>query len=865
MNRRILSTPIVRHGPELIVDNFAGGGGASTGIALALNRCVDHAINHDRYALGMHRINHPQTIHHCEDVFDVDPETVCEGRRVGLCHNSPDCKHFSKAKGGKPLDKRIRGLVLVMLKWAKYGARVLTMENVEEIVTWGPLMRYRKNGQSEWHADKRHIGRTWQAFLSILSTGIDPDHPDLPDILEVLGGYLTKADCVRGLGYRYETRQLRACDLGTPTIRKRLYMVARNDGQPIVFPEDTHAPRHSPRLRGRRRLKPYRTIAECIDWHLPCPSIFLDGAAAKRWRCKRPLARATLRRIAKGVDRYVLRAKEPFIVSVTHQGGERIEPVSEPGRTVTGAHRGEKALVAPLVSRFQGDHAGKEDGATRNLSVTDPLRTQETSNRFAVCEAELVGFLTEHANASTQRNLPANEPGRTQCGEVKGGHFAVVAGTLVPTGYGERAGQEPRVIDPHGPGHTAVAGGSKQAAVVAHLLTNTTGHPGAPASKPARTIATGGHQALVTGTLVHTAHGEQCKKGKPRRGRGAHDLGESMPTATASPDLAVVSATIIGAGGRAGQSRPRGVDEGMHTITAKGDTCLAAASMLKLKGRTDSNPGTPDEPGHTVCVGGHHGLIAANLTKFTTGSLGRDLNEPAPTVTAGSHSPGTHGGAATTQGLVAAYLAQHNAGFNQTPGHPADKPSSTISGTGSQQQVVAASMAAYYGNDKDGQAVEEPARTVTTKDRLGLVESTGVHPMTPEQIVGAQRVAKFLRDHGVQFEGEFATVQGYVIVDLGMRMLTPRELFRAQGFGEGYVIDRAWVIDPATGSLEEIRLTKEQQIRMCGNSVCPPVMQAIIRSNCPDLIVRRKPKPPELSAATQRRAGEFLSAMVAKL
>lgn len=695
---------------ELIVDNFAGGGGASTGIELALGRHVDHAINHDKFALGMHRINHPQTVHHHEDVFDVDPATVCEGRPVGLCHNSPDCKHFSKAKGGKPLDKRIRGLVLVMLKWAKYGARVMTMENVEEIVTWGPLIKMRKGGKLEWYADPKHKGRTWLAFLDILSTGIDPDHPDLPEILEVLGGYVTQADCVRGFGYAYEARQIRACDLGTPTIRKRLYMIARRDGRPIVWPEATHAPKTSP-----GKLKPYRTIAECLDWHLPCPSIFLNKAEAKRWRCKRPLAKSSLRRIAKGVDRYVLKASEPFIISVTHQGDDRVNPVNEPARTVTGANRGEKALVTP--------------------------------------------FLTEHANASTQRNMPADEPARTVCGEVKGGHFAMVAGSLIQTGYGERNGQEPRTIDPNAPGLTAVAGGCKQA---------------------------------------------------------------------------LVGATLFGAGGRAAQSRPRGVDEALHTITAKGDTCIAAANMVKMRGSVETHSLAPDlaDPAHTISAGGtHHGLVAATIVREFGQSVGQSAAEPCPTV--------MPAGAGKVR-LAAAYLAQHNGGEvgHQTVGHDARGPFSTISAKGCQQQVVAAHIQKYYGTDQDPR-LEEPSHTVTTKDRFGLVESELVAPMTPEQIAGALRVAAFLREHGVQFDGEFATVKGYVIVDLGMRMLTPRELFRAQGFTEGYVIDRAWVIDPASGALEEIRLTKEQQIRMCGNSVCPPVMAGLVAANVPELAVWR--------------------------
>lgn len=810
---------------ELIVDNFAGGGGASTGIELALGRHVDHAINHDAAALGMHRINHPQTTHHCEDVFDIDPATVCEGRPVGLAHFSPDCKHFSKAKGGKPLDKKIRGLVLVMLRWAKYGARVMTMENVEEITTWGPLVRIQKGGEWGWYPDPAHKGRIWKAFLAILGGGIAADHPDLPEILSVLDGTVTLSDCVRGFGYVHEAREIRACDFGTPTIRKRLFMIARRDGKPIIWPEPTHFDNRT----AKRGVKPWRTIAECIDWERPCPSIFLDKDQARRARCKRPLAAATLRRIAMGVDRYVLRAERPFLVNLTHQGGERVESVDRPANTITGANRGEKALVGPVVVNTAN---GKTTGRGPNTwPVSEPARTVTSAGGFAIAETTLAPFVTEHANASTQRNMPADEPARTICGEVKGGHFAlvsanlmvnttahtggpadapaptiptgghhaIVTGTLVQTGYGERDGQAPRALDPEKPLGTVVAGGCKHAVVTETLVG--TGGPAysgkpEPIDAPMNAQTTENHSALVSAVLVHTAHGEADKNGR-KRGRGAHGIEETMPSVLASSDCG-----------------------------------LAAASLVKLRGDPETHaPGQhPDAPPPTISTGGNHGLIAASVVRHFGESIGQGMDAPAPTVVAG-------GGGKT--GAIAAYLAQHNGGFNKTPGHGAEEPISAISSTGSQQQVVATSVAAYYGNDADGQAVDESARTVTTKDRLGLVESTAVFPMTEEQIFGARRVAAFLRAHGVKFDGEFATVAGYVIVDLGMRMLTPRELFRAQGFGNNYVIDRAWVIDPHTGGITEVHLTKEQQIRMCGNSVVPQVMESLVKANVAELSIRR--------------------------
>lgn len=589
---------------ELLMDDFAGGGGASIGIEIATGRHVNYACNHNAEALGMHNVNHPQAVHHLEDVFNIDPRhPAFRRRRVGLHWFSPDCTHFSKAKGGKPVNKKIRGLAFVMLKWAKNGDRCLYMENVEEIQTFGPLLR---NGKP----DPQHRGRTWQALLAALGPGLAPDHPDLPEMLRRCGGYVTREDLIRGFGYTVEYRILRACDYGAPTIRKRLYLIARNDGRPIVWPRVTHAPADQAR---RLRLRPYRTVAECIDWTLPCHSIFLNKRQARKVGCKRPLVRSSLRRIAAGVDRYMLKAVKPFMVSLTHQGndGARVEPITEPFKTVTAAHRGEKALV----------------------------------------DAKLTGFLTEHANASSQRNVPSDAPAPTICAEVKGGHWAVVSGLMV------------------------------------------------------------------------------------------------------------------GAGGPARSGEPRAVTGPMDTVLKQCDKRLIAANMVRLNGDPATHaPGSPmTEPAGNVCAGGqHHGIVSARL-----GALN-----------------------------------------------------------------------AYYGSEADGQGLDEALRTVSSKPRFGLTAAEAVAPlMTVEHIAGARRVAKFLRTYGIQFDGEFATVGGLVIADLGMRMLTPRELFRAQGFPESYIIDRALVFNPKTRKLETRLLSKAAQIRMCGNSVCPPMAAALVRANNPELCV----------------------------
>lgn len=342
---------------ELIVDNFAGGGGASTGIEMALGRNVDIAVNHDPQAVALHSANHPQTRHFCEDVFKINPEQVTNGRRVGLAWFSPDCKHFSKAKGGKPRSKKIRGLAWVVVKWAaRVKPRVIVLENVEEFQKWGPLL-------PDGNPCRRRQGNTFRNFI----------------------GRLEK------LGYVVEWRELRASDYGTPTIRRRLYLIARCDGNPIVWPAATHG---DPAVKGFRNsgLKPWKTAADCIDWSLPCYSIFLTKEEAREFGVKRPLAEATERRLARGAFKFVLDAQEPFIVQVAH---------------------GESAQ-------------GKKRWGSGVHSIVEPLRTIPASNTFGFC----VPYLTEHSNASKQRIFAANEAMRTQCAETKGGHFALVAAFL---------------------------------------------------------------------------------------------------------------------------------------------------------------------------------------------------------------------------------------------------------------------------------------------------------------------------------------------------------------------------------------------------------------------------------------------------
>lgn len=314
---------------ELIIDNFAGGGGTSRGLEAAFGRPVDVAINHDPVALAMHRANHPHTQHLCESVWDVDPRTI--PGPVGLVWLSPDCKHFSRAKGGTPVEKKIRGLAWVALRWAAVKRpRVIMLENVEEFTTWGPVVRSEAGGHRPCPRQK---GREFNAFMNAL----------------------------RRQGYAVDWRMLRACDYGAPTIRKRFFLIARRDGLPIVWPAPTHGnPESRDVLSGR--LQPWRTAAECIDWSLPCPSIFLTQAEGRAVGVRRPLAEATLRRIAKGVMRYVVDSPAPFVVKVNHTAewyrAFRGQALDAPLQTVTAAPG--FALVSAFLAKHYGGVVGTE-------------------------------------------------------------------------------------------------------------------------------------------------------------------------------------------------------------------------------------------------------------------------------------------------------------------------------------------------------------------------------------------------------------------------------------------------------------------------------------------------------------------------
>lgn len=487
---------------EIIVDNFAGGGGASTGIELATGRPVTIAINHDPDAILMHKTNHPHTTHYQASVWDVDPVKVCAGRPVGLAWFSPDCKHFSKAKGGKPVDKNIRGLAWIVLRWAgTVRPRVIILENVEEFQTWGPV----RKGKPV----KKLSGQTFHKWLSQLEA----------------------------LGYVVEWRELVAADYGAPTTRKRFFLVARCDGVPIVWPKPTHAPAGSREvLEGRK--KPWRSAAEIIDWSLPCPSIF-DTREQIREKygisAQRPLRPNTMRRVARGVDKFVIKAASPFLVPMGYgeRSGQapRVHDISSPVPTSVG--KGKHGVCQPFM--VQVNHAGD----FRGQALEEPIQTITARHGYGVAEPTMIPWTVTNTTNSTGH--PINEPIDTARTGGGGGQMFLGAsmiqyhteqsehvrgqeltGPIMTIDAANRYGLTAASLvkyygsDQHGqsiqdPLHTVTAK-DREGLTMAHMAKFYGTEFGEPMGRPLSTItASGAHHSVVETTVVRAEPGEDLR------------------------------------------------------------------------------------------------------------------------------------------------------------------------------------------------------------------------------------------------------------------------------------------------------------------------------------------------------------------
>lgn len=438
---------------EIIVDNFAGGGGASTGMELATGRVVDIAINHDPDAILMHRTNHPHTTHYQASVWDVDPVEVCRGRPVGLAWFSPDCKHFSKAKGGKPVDKNIRGLAWIVLRWAgTVRPRVIILENVEEFQTWGPV----RKGKPV----KKLTGQTFRKWL----------------------------DQLRNLGYDVEWRELVAADYGAPTTRKRFFLIARCDGRPIVWPTPTHAPADSPEVKAGLR-KPWRSAAEIIDWRLPTPSIF-DTKESIREKynltAQRPLRPNTMARVARGVDKFVIKTASPFLVVVNHSGEFRGQDPGEPLQTVTAKHG--YGVASPVLAPWTVTNTTNSTGHPASEPV-DTARTGGGGGQMFL-SASLVQYHTEQGERVRGQGLDA--PLLTVDASNRYGLSAVCLEKYYGTATGQGAGE---------PLHTITAK-DREGVVAASLSKFYGGVVGAEMSQPLPTVTSIDHNAVQMAHMV---------------------------------------------------------------------------------------------------------------------------------------------------------------------------------------------------------------------------------------------------------------------------------------------------------------------------------------------------------------------------
>lgn len=461
---------------ELFIDNFAGGGGASTGIETAIKRSVDIAINHDPDVIAMHKANHPNTKHYCEDVWEVSPKEACGDNPVALAWFSPDCKHFSRAKGGKPVDKNIRGLAWVAIKWAyEVRPRVLMLENVPEIQTWGPLGEDNK-------PIKERAGETFKGFIAVLSDGLSKEHPAFAEMCSALNIDINSNmadELSKGLGYEVEFKIEKSCDHGAPTTRTRFYMIARCDEKPIIWPEPTHAPKNSELVKSGK-CKPYRTGAECIDWSIPTKSIF---------EREKPLAENTLRRIARGIRKFVIDNPEPFIINYKFENPP--QSAEEPLSTVTSVNN--HYVVTPsIVPIGYGEHKKQQP---RVNDIEEPLGTIVSSGKHYLAAPILTKFNQHSKGQELERPIDTVMPGAQR--------FGLVVPTLIQY-HSEQGNEEPRGQEVDKPLMT-VDTAPRYALSVAHIMKNYGGNyegAGSAADRPLDTITAKDHNELVTAHVM---------------------------------------------------------------------------------------------------------------------------------------------------------------------------------------------------------------------------------------------------------------------------------------------------------------------------------------------------------------------------
>jgi len=571
---------------EAFVDLFAGGGGASMGAEEATGIPVFAAVNHDPDAITQHAANHPYTKHYQTSVWDVDPATICEGRPVGLLWASPDCKHFSKARGGKPVNKNIRSLSWVVLKWAlDVRPRILMMENVEEIQTWGPLIYIKRGNKKVWIPDPDHAGETFMAFIGMLTTGVPDDHPALDEACHYL--HLEKEDprrqqLIDGLGYRVEYRELVAADYGAPTTRKRFMLCGRCDGKPVVWPELTHAPRNSAEVKAGK-LKPWRSAAEIIDWTLPSYSIFdtKEQIKAKHGvNAIRPLADNTMKRVICGVDKHSIKSASPFLVTMGY--GER------PGQ-------------APRVH-----------------DIRDPLGTVVAKDKWGAVDPVITPFGVE-CNHSGGHILDLRDPLNTITGKHTGGMAQPIMEPFTFSNTGGSVGSP--ACDPV---HTIRSAGGQVLASASLMCIGQTGGGDRirDVREPVPTVVSKQEACLLSANLIQY-HTEQTENARTA------DLSNPLNTVDASNRYGLATAQLVE---YYGNGQAVGVGDPLHTVTSHDRNALTMAHIQKFYGGVIGSECSDPLP--TVTAIDHNALCAAHIVKFKHDEVGTSPSDPLPTITA---------------------------------------------------------------------------------------------------------------------------------------------------------------------------------------------------------------------------------------
>lgn len=823
----------------MVVDNFAGGGGASTGIAQATGRSPDIAVNHDEDALAMHEENHPDTVHYRESVWQVNVPEATGRRPVLFGWFSPDCTHFSVAKGGKPVKKNIRGLAWVAKKWAgQSDMAVLFIENVKEFQTWGPLVakRCKKTGRvirliptgtfdkkgnekmlEQVSAPGEHVPYREQALV-----------PDKKRSGQTFRRFVNQ---LRGMGYTVEWRgSMVAADYGVPTSRSRFFLIARKDGLPIVWPEQTHG---DPQAKDRaiaekvraKILKPWATAGDHLDFSISCRSIFDPD--------RPPLAEATMRRIAKGIQRFVIDAgDDAFLVKTNHAyDAFRGQSLDAPIQTITGK------LGTGLVDvKLQAVAGIKFRGQSPGWAVRLPLPTI-TSGAGAMRPAGAA-----HA-------------------------MGIVAATLVQTGYGERPGQEPRAPGLQKPLGTVVAGGIKHAAVEAHLMPVSADFITTIDHGSVKDPSTGLDEPLTT-TTSKARHVRVAAMLKHFTGVVGQDLHQPCPTITATDHNSVVEATLEVAHLQRefGNSIGQPADEPVGTIMpgGGGKTSLVTTKLKPVKSDSILMESTGEYDGLDT---GFSSAAGSRCSKDSSRRNDLEGDEPHQQGSVEAQGPGKDG---------------HLSGGDGIPERAVRVPGEALSGLGSSRGVSQSGRAGTggvrdqpYQRDQGRQSTLQPGGGVSLCEPVSRLSNETAAGDSPEDSRGTEggsqgakasgddlqsnsRTPELLSNDGIQGRREqvkafliefystggqwcdlnkpintipasdrfaLVTIKGvdYQIVDIGMRMLEPHELYRCQGFPEGY---KHQVIRGK-------KLPKHKQVRMVGNSVPPGLACALVEANIP--------------------------------